>query len=100
MFQMYSYSFTDGKFHLATPTIYMSYLRQVVVNMKCKAQNELNNSNDNVLNSQFYKSLDRGFIIDGRISDGWGFCNKEGIYVAYGRRKAKGVPFSWTFIDK
>ena len=100
MFEMYSYGFTDGKFHLPTPAIYMSYLRQLVVNMKCKAQNELNNSNDNVLNSQFYKSLDRGFIIDGRISDGWGFCNKEGIYVAYGRRKAKRVPFSWTFIDK
>ena len=69
MFQMYSYGFTDGKFHLATPTIYMSYLRQVVVNMKCKAQNELNTGNDNVLNYYFYKCLDRAFIIDGRISD-------------------------------
>ena len=100
MFEMYSYCFTDGKFHLPTPAIYMSYLRQLVVNMKCKAQNELNNGNDNVLNSFFYNHLDRTFIIDGRISDEWGFCDKEGNYLSYSRRKENTVPFSWTFIDK
>ena len=26
MFEMYSYGFTDDKFHLPTPAVYMSYL--------------------------------------------------------------------------
>lgn len=96
MFEMYSYGFTDGKFHLPVPAIYMSYLRQLAVNLTCKAQNELNNGTDN----KYFELLERTFITDGRISDEWGFCDKEGNYVPYSRRKANTVPFSWTFIDK
>ena len=37
MFEMHSYGLTGGKFHLPNPTVYMSYLRQVVVDMKCQS---------------------------------------------------------------
>ena len=60
MFEMYSYGFTEGKFHLPTPAAYMSYLRILVVNMTCKVQNEINNGNEN-LNPIF---LSHGSITD------------------------------------
>ena len=92
MFEMYSYGFTDGKFHLPTPAVYMSYLRQLLVNMTCKAQNEINNGHENV---------DPSFLIHGSMNDQWGFCVKEGNYVTYGQRKVTSLPFNWTlFFDK
>ena len=68
---MYSYGFTDGKFELPTPEVYMSYLSQLLVNMKCKIQSEINNGEDDILKSFHYRTGDgdRTCIIDGTISD-------------------------------
>ena len=82
MFEMYSYGFTDGKFHLPTPAVYMSYLRQLAVNRTCKLQNENNNDKQCCMST----------------SDQWGFFVKEGSYVTYLQRKATTIPFDWTFI--
>ena len=90
MFEMYSYGFTDGKFHLPTPAVYMSYLRQLVVNLTCKIQNDF---------PVFLSSYDnKTCIIDGAISDQWGFFVK-GNYITYHQRKATTIPFNWTFVD-
>ena len=82
MFEMYSYGFTDGKFHLPTPAVYMSYLRQLAVNRTCKLQNENNNDKQCCMST----------------NDQWGFFVKEGSYVTYLQRKATTIPFDWTFI--
>ena len=110
MFEMYSYGFTDGKFHLPTPAVYMSYLRQLVVNMTCKVQNELNNG-DRPMHQLYQKFRhycdqasiidrnvsDQACIIDGNIGDHWGFFVKERNYVTYHHRKTTTIPFEWTF---
>ena len=96
MFEINSYGFTDGKFHLPTLAVYMSYLRQLVVNMSCRVQNEKNNGND-VINLE---STGLCHDIDGSISDQWWFFLKEGKYVIYFQRKVTAIPFNWTFINK
>ena len=110
MFEMYSYGFTDDKFHLPTPAVYMSYLRQLVVNMTCKVQNELNNGSRSMFclyhDFRFYRDLtritdknisDQICIIDRNISDHWGFVVEDRNYVTYHHRKATAIPFEWTF---
>ena len=91
MFEMYSYGFTDGKFHLPTPAVYMSYLRQLMVNMTCKIQNDFPVFS--------WPMSNKTYIIDGAINDQWGFFVK-GNYVTYHQRKATSIPFNWTFVDK
>ena len=91
MFEMYSYGFTDGKFHLPTPAVYMSYLRQLMVNVTCKLQNHYPDF--------YWPDSNKNCIIDGTISDQWGFFVK-GNYVGYHQRNATAIPFNWTFVDK
>ena len=80
----------------------MSYLSQLLVNMKCKIQSEINNGDDGILKSFRYRTGDgdRTCITDGTVSDQWGFFVKEGNYVTYSLQKATSIPFNWTFIDK
>ena len=91
MLEIYSHGFTDSKFHLPTPGVYMSYLRQLVFTMTCKAQNEIMSRNEN---------LDPTSLICTSISDQWRFCVKEGNYVTYGQRKVTLFSFNGAFIDK
>ena len=90
MFEMYSYGFTDGKFHLPTPAVYMSYLRQLMINVTCKLQNHYPDF--------YWPDSNKNCIIDGTISDQWGFFVK-GNYVTYHQRNATAIPFNWTFVD-
>lgn len=90
MFEMYSYGFTYGKFHLPTPGVYMSYLRQLMVNMTCEIQNDC---------SVFYWPMrTKTYSINGAINDQWGFFIK-GNYVTCDQQKATSIPFNWTFVD-
>ena len=84
MFEMYSYGFTDGKFHLPTPAVYMSYLRQLAVNRTCRLQIEENNDKQCCMST----------------TNQWGFFVKKGSYVTYHQQKATTIPFDWTFIHE
>ena len=70
--------------------VYMSYLRQLMVNMTCKIQNDFPDF--------YWYIIKKTYIIDGAINDQWGFFVK-GNYVTYNQRKVTSVPFSWTFVD-
>ena len=59
--------------------------------MICKAQNEINNGNEN---------LDPTSLILASITDQWGFGVKDGNYVTQSQRKVTLLSFNWTFIDK
>lgn len=96
MFEMYSYGFTDGKFHLPTPTVYTSYLRQLVDSMACRVQIEENNKNEIIELKSKYQWIN----INGSISDKCYFFLKEGNYVTNSQQKVTTIPFYWTFVNK
>ena len=109
MCEMYNYGFTNNKFDLPRPAVYISYLAQLLLNMKYNLQHEINSGNK----WKFIKPYDQQAILgligdplcktssmNENIHDQWGFTVKESShsYVDYSHRKRTLIPFTWTLI--
>ena len=108
MCEMYNYGFTNSKFDLPRPAVYISYLSQLLLNMKCNVQHEINSGNNKIIHP-FNKEptlrlignpLRKTSSMNENIHDEWGFTVKENSnsYVDYSHRKRKLIPFTWTLI--
>ena len=108
MCEMYNYGFTNSKFDLPRPAVYISYLAQLLLNMKCNVQHEIKSGNNKTIHP-FHHETTLGLIGDPlrktssaneNIHDQWGFTVKESShsYVDYSHRKRTLIPFTWTLI--
>ena len=104
--EMYNYGFTNSKFDLPTPAVYISYLSQLLLNMKCNVQHAINTGNDKTIDPSHQKTtlnlignpLHKARNLSENIHDQWGFTVTESSpsYVDYSHRKRTLIPFTWA----
>ena len=100
MCEMYDYGFIERKSFLPKPKVYISYLSQLLVNIKCCVKKKV--EIDNEMGSPFYKKDEVLTGIGSPINcetefNKWGFTLKDGNYVSYEQRKHTTIPFTWIY---
>ena len=85
MCEMYNYGFTENKFTLPTPAIYISFLSQLLLNLE-----------------EYYIETKLVRPTTQQIPDKWGYTIKEGdnyIYRTYDERKHNTFLYNVQYID-
>lgn len=103
MCEMYDYGFIEKKCFLPKPAVYISYLSQLLLNIKCCVKKKI--EIDNEIGLPFYS---KSLVLEGIGSpinretefNKWGFTLKDGQYISYEQRKHATIPFTWIYPSK
>ena len=97
MCEMYDYGFIEGKSILPTPAVYILYLLQLLLNIKCCVTMLCQDENvvpcyekDGTL-----ESIGSPINSETKFNE-WGFTLENGHYIPYKERKHTTIPFTWT----
>ena len=108
MCDMYNYGFTESKFYLPTPAVYISYLSQLLLNIKCSMKKKMEDEADNFkpheefLHRKFRQDIQKFIgspLIETNNKEQWGFTVKAGdTYVNYENCKGTIIPFTFGLV--
>ena len=108
MCDMYNYGFTESKFYLPTPAVYISYLSQLLLNIKCSMKKKMEDEADNFklheefLHRKFRQDIQKFIgspLIETNNKEQWGFTVKVGdTYVNYENCKGTIIPFTFGLV--
>ena len=103
MCKMYDYGFIEKKYFLPKPAVYISYLSQLLLNIKCCVKSKI--EIDNEIGLPCYRKEDVLTGIGSPINretefNKWGFTLKDGHYISYEQRKHATIPFTWIYPSK
>ena len=109
MSEMYDYGFIEMKSFLPKPAVYISYLSQLLLNVKCCVKNHIDVQDEKKLldEEKVVPHWQKDDILDAIGSpinsetefDKWGFTLKDGDYISYEQRKHTTIPFTWIYLD-
>ena len=100
MCEMYDYGFIERKSFLPKPKPYISYLSQLLLNVKCCVKKKI--EIDDKMGYPFHRKddilTDMGSPINSETEfSKWGFTLKDGNYISYEQRKHATIPFTWIY---
>ena len=108
MCDMYNYGFTESKFYLPTPAVYISYLSQLLLNIKCSMKKKMEDEADNFklheefLHRKFRQDIQKFIgspLTETNNKEQWGFTVKVGdTYVNYENCKGTIIPFTFGLV--
>ena len=103
MCEMYDYGFIEKKYFLPKPEVYISYLSQLLLNIKCCVKKKIETDKEAELSSnrKVYVLTGIGSPINRETEfNKWGFTLKHGDYISYEQRKHATIPFTWIYPSK
>ena len=108
MCDMHNYGFAESKLNLPTPAVYISYLSQLLLNIKCSMKKKIKDEADNFkpheefLHRKFRQDIQKfigSLLIEANNEEKWGFTVKAGdTYVNYERCKGTLIPFTFALV--
>ena len=111
MCEMYDYGFIEKKYFLPKPEVYISFLSQLLLNIKCCVKKKIETDVKKKIETYNIKQLSFGIKEDVLTAIGtpintetefnkWGFTLKDGDYISYEQRKHATIPFTWIYPSK